>query len=344
MSDIEEADRLEGAPHPRDVFDLIGHAEAEQSVLNAWQNGRLPHALLIGGPEGIGKATFAYRIARFLLANTEPGLVKADTLAADPENPVSRQISAQSHPDLLVLHRVSPEEGKKAPGEIPADRVRKTVSFFGSTAARGGYRVCIVDSAEDLNRFGANSLLKILEEPPPRSLLMIVSHSPGRLLPTIRSRCRHVLLRALKTDEVEQAVRKLAADMEDLPVDQIKEAANVSNGSVRAALQLLLGEGLEVRSLTAGMLNQLPKLDSAALSSLSDKVQRERGLEVFAETVEDWLAAAATHPGENPARLARYAETWDKVRRAAVEAESFNLDRRPFVFQVFSMLAEAARH
>lgn len=344
MSEIEEADRLEGAPHPRDVFELTGHAEAENSVLAAWQNGRLPHALLIGGREGIGKATLAYRIARFLLANPEPGLIKADSLAVDPENPAAKQISARSHPDLLVLHRVSPEEGKKAPSEIPADMVRKTVSFFGSTAARGGYRICIVDSAEELNRFGANSLLKILEEPPPRSLLMIVSHSPGRLLPTIRSRCRRILLRPLKAEEVEHTVRKLARDMEELPADQAGEAAKVSNGSVRAALQLLLGEGLEVRSLTAGMLNQLPKLDGAALSSLSDKVQRERGLEVFAETVEDWLAAAATHPGENPARLARYAETWEKVRRAAVEAESFNLDWRPFVFQVFSMLAEAARH
>lgn len=344
MSDIEEADRLEGAPHPREVFDLTGHGEAESAVLTAWQNGRLPHALLIGGREGIGKATFAYRIARFLLANTEPGKLRADSLAVDPEHPAAKQISAQSHPDLLVLHRVSPEESKKAPSEIPAGMVRKTVSFFGSTAARGGYRICIVDSAEELNRFGANSLLKILEEPPPRSLLMIVSHSPGRLLPTIRSRCRRILLRPLKTEEVERTVRALAPRIEDLPLEQIYEAANVSNGSVRAALQLLLGDGLEVRSLTAGMLKQLPKLDGAALSSLSDKVQRERGLEVFAETVEDWLAAAATHMGDSPARLARYAETWEKVRRAAAEAESFNLDRRPFVFQVFSMLAEAARH
>ncbi len=344
MSDIEEADRLEGAPHPRDIHELIGHEDAESAILAAWENKRLPHALLIGGPEGIGKATFAYRIARFLLANTEPGNAKLKNLAVDHEHPVSRQISAMSHPDLLVLHRVSPEEGKKAPSEIPAGMVRKTVSFFGSTAARGGYRVCIVDSAEELNRFGANSLLKVLEEPPTNSVLIIVSHSPGRLLPTIRSRCRRILLRALNAGEVSKAVRNIADQIDELPRDQIEEAAKVSNGSVRHALQLLLGEGLEVRSLTAGLLNQLPKVDGVSLNSLSDKVQRERGLEVFAETVEDWLAAAATHSGENPARLARYAETWEKVRRAAVEAEAFNLDRRPFVFQVFSMLAEAARN
>jgi len=345
LSDIEEADRLEGVPHPREIFQLTGHAEAETAVLSGWQARRLPHALLIGGPEGIGKATLAYRIARFLLANTEPGAKALESLAVDPEHPVARQVMAMSHPDLLVLRRVSPEEGKKAPSEIPADMVRKTVSFFGSTAARGGYRICIVDSAEELNRFGANSLLKILEEPPPNSLLIIVSHSPGRLLPTIRSRCRRILLRPLDHAEVIEAVQNVADRIADLPRDQIGQAARASAGSVRRAIQLLLAEGLEVRSLTIEMLNKLPQVDGASLSTLSDKVQRERGLEVFSETVEDWLALAATDTaGGEAARLARYAETWEKVRRAAVEAEAFNLDRRPLVFQVFSMLAEAARN
>ncbi len=342
MSDIEEADRLEGTPHPREVFELVGHAEAENSVLAAWQSGRLPHALLIGGPEGIGKATLAYRIARFLLSAPDRN---ATTLAVDPEHQVSRQIVAQSHPDLLALRRVSPEEGKKAPSEIPADMVRKTVPFFGSTAARGGYRVCIVDSAEELNRFGANSLLKILEEPPPNSLLIIVSHSPGRLLPTIRSRCRRILLRPLEPAQIVQAIENIADRIPELPRADVAQASKAGSGSVRRAIQLLLAEGLEVRSLTIEMLNRLPQVDSGSLSSLSDKIQRERGLEVFSETVEDWLALSATDTeGSDGARLARYAETWEKVRRAAVEAEAFNLDRRPLVFQVFSMLAEAARN
>ena len=340
----EEGDRLAGAPHPRERFDLVGHGEAEAAVFAAWEKGRLPHAILIGGPEGIGKATLAYRIARFVLANPVAGAAAggATDLAVAPDHPASRQVRALSHPDLLVLRRVKAEEAKKLPSEISVDAVRRTVSFFGSTAALGGWRVCIIDSAEELNRNGANALLKVLEEPPARSLLLIVSHSPGRLLATVRSRCRRIVLRPLPAADVERALESLAADMPDLPRERFREAAGASGGSVRHALALLGGDGLEVRNLTSGLLSHLPAVDGERLHALCDRIQREQGLQVFAETVEDWLAAAA---GSNapPARLARLAETWEKVRRAAVEAEIYNLDRKPLVFQVFSMLAEATR-
>src|SRR5690606_24137462 len=144
-----EADRLEGVPHPRENKNLVGHADAQQQILSAWQGGRFPHALLIGGPEGIGKATLAYRIARFVLAG---GQGQELEIAAD--HPVSRQIDAQAHPDLLVLRRLWNEDTKKLRTEIRVEDVRRTVSFFGSTSAYGGYRVCIVDSADELNRAG----------------------------------------------------------------------------------------------------------------------------------------------------------------------------------------------
>ena len=341
MSEVEEADRLTGAPHPRETTTLYGHDEAQASLLAAWNGGRFPHALLIGGPEGIGKATLAYRVARFVLANG--GVGKATKLDVEPDHPVSRQIEALAHPDLLVLRRVWNEDTKKLRSEIRVEDVRRTVTFFGSTSAYGGYRVCIVDSADELNRAGANALLKVLEEPPAHSLLMIVSHSPGRLLPTIRSRCRRLNLRPLPTADVVHALEDIASKDPELPRDRIPEAASASGGSVRHALELLLGGNLEVRDLTAAMLARLPAVDGGDLHALGDRIRGNEELTIFAETVGDWLAAAATRTGEPAARLARFAEAWEKVRRAAIETEAYNLDRKPMVFQVFSDLAEATR-
>ena len=139
---IQEADRLEGAPHPREHGILVGHTEAEASMLRAWQSGRFPHAFLIGGPEGIGKATLAYRIARFVLAHPAPDKNPRQDLAIAEDHPVSRQVAALSHPDLLVLRRVLNDEGTKFRSDIRVDDVRRIVSFFGSTPAFGGYRVC----------------------------------------------------------------------------------------------------------------------------------------------------------------------------------------------------------
>src|SRR5262245_4553568 len=159
----------------------------------------MPHAWLIGGPRGIGKATLAYRMARFVFAHPDPASVavrNAQTLALPPDHPALRRVAAQGHSDLLALERVADEKGK-IPASIPVDLVRKTIGFFGSTAGEGGWRVCIVDSADELNPSGANAILKTLEEPPAKSLLLVVSHAPGRLLPTIRSRCRRLALRPL---------------------------------------------------------------------------------------------------------------------------------------------------
>jgi DNA polymerase-3 subunit delta' len=344
--EIEEADRFEDVPHPRETKRLYGHADAERAVLSAWAGGRLPHALLIGGPEGIGKATLAYRIARFVLARGAgtTSTLPIDNLDVAADHPARRQVEALAHPDLLILRRVWNDDTKKLRSEIRVEDVRRTISFFGSTSAYGGYRVCIVDSAEELNKSGANALLKVLEEPPSNSLLIIVSHSPGRLLPTIRSRCRRLMLRPLSVADVVSALEDIAATTPDFPRDRIEDAARASGGSVRHALQLLIGESLEVRNFTAGLLAQLPAIDGEGLHSLSDRIRGNEELAIFAETIGDWLAVAATRTSDPPARLARLAEAWEKVRSAAVESEAYNLDRKPMVFQVFSDLAEATRN
>jgi DNA polymerase-3 subunit delta' len=342
--EIAEGDRLAGAPHPREHGHLFGHAEAEAAVLQAWKAGRLPHALLIGGPEGIGKATLAYRIARFAFAHPEPTIGSSQRdLSVPADNPASRQVATLAHPDFLVLRRVAGPEREKLPSDISVDEIRRTVSFFGQTASFGGWRVCIVDSVDELNRFGTNALLKILEEPPPRSLLLLIAHAPGRVIPTIRSRCQVLRLKPLSVENVAAALNALAAMIPDLDRSRIAEAATGSGGSVRRALALLLGEGLEVRSLSTELLGALPKVDAGKLHQLGDRIQSEEGLGIFAEAVEDWLAAQATRAAEPLPRLARLAETWEKVRRAAVETDVFRLDRKPFVFQVFAMLADATR-
>ena len=339
---VPEADRLNGAPAPREQPRLVGHAEARSLVREAWDAGKLPHALLLGGPEGVGKATFAYQVARFVLSG---GNAPADSLDIDPAHPVFRQVAALAHPDLLVLRR-TPNDNGRLPTFIPAETVRRVRSFFGSTAALGGWRVCIVDTLDEVNAQGANALLKTLEEPPDRSLFLLVSHAPGRLLPTIRSRCRMVPLRALSSAEVESALGNLATSMPDLERERFGEAANASEGSVRAALTLLSGEGLAVRRSTTALLGTLPNIDQKALHALGDSLQGDRSnaLESFVSAVETWISDHATGRRHSPdLRLARLPEVWDKVRRAAIDADVYNLDRKTLVFRIFATLSEAVR-
>lgn len=340
ISDPVEGDRLLGAPHPRERFELVGHADAEQELLAAWNADRLPHAILLGGPQGIGKATLAYRLIRFVLSG---GDKSAKDLSLAPDHPTSRQVASLSHPDLLVLRRVKEEDKKAISQVIRVEDTRRITSFFGSTSAYGGWRVCIVDAVEEMNAASANAILKLLEEPPARSLFLLISHTPGRLLPTIRSRCRRMTMKPLSDGEVVQALASLSEVVPTLDPAQFTPAAEASQGSVGRALSLLLGgqDGLEVLHLTRDLLSRLPDVESASIAALGDKLRGDN-LGVFAEAVEDWLAEAATGEG-SAARLARFAEAWDKVRRATATAEIYNLDRKPLVFQVFTMLSEAAR-
>ncbi len=331
-------------PHPRETLSLYGHAEGEQAFLDAYRGGRMPHAWLIGGPRGIGKATLAYRMARFAFAHADQSAAEvrsATSLALPAEHPVARRIAAQGHPDLLALERVEDDKGK-LPMFIPVDMVRRTIGFFGSTAGEGGWRVCIVDSADELNAAGANALLKILEEPPAKALLLVVSHAPGRLLPTIRSRCRRLMLRPLAAEEVARA----AADAlgRDANEPEIKAAALACDGSVARALELIGGTALQVRDKVNTMLAALPAVDPRALHALGDALGRdESALAAFVDTVRDWLSARITVPGAEPARLNRMAEAWEKLNATARDVKDYNLERKPLVFNVFDWLAAATR-
>ena len=333
-----------GVPHPRETLSLHGHVDAEQAFLEAYRGGRTPHAWLLGGARGIGKATLAYRMARFAFAypdQSAPAVRKATSLALAPDHPVVRRVTAQGHPDLLALERVEDEKGK-IPMFIPVDLVRKTISFFGSTAGAGGWRVCIVDSADELNPSGANALLKILEEPPAKSLLLVVSHAPGRLLPTIRSRCRRLTLRPLAPEDVARATADALG--RDANESDIKTAALASDGSVARALDLIGGTALQVRERVNTMLAALPAVDPRELHALGDSLGRdESAFTAFVDTVRDWLSARVTVPGAEPARLARIADVWERVNASARDVRDYNLERKPLVFNVFGWLAAATR-
>jgi len=331
---------------PRETTALFGHEEAERTLLNSYKGGRIPHAWLIGGPPGIGKATLAFRLARFVLAYPDPRapeVQKATSLAVDPGHAVARRIAVQAQGDLLVLERSINEQTGKLYTVIRVDDVRRTVSFFGSTAGEGGWRIAIVDSIDDLQREGSNALLKVLEEPPQRSLLLLISHAPGRELPTIRSRCRRLLLRPLDSKDVTRAL----AEATNLEADnsELLQAAQAAEGSVGRALGLLDGAALALRQRVLNLLEQLPNLDPRALHALGEAIggTDPKTLETFMDLVNGWLAARLDEGRQGKAQMARVAETWAKVNRAAREAEAYNLERKPLVFSVFGALAEAAR-
>ncbi|WP_414470988.1 DNA polymerase III subunit delta' [Microvirga sp. M2] len=342
-----EPDQFDGAPHPRDQFAFFGHREGEGAFIEGLRSGRLHHAWLIGGPQGIGKATLAYRLARTALdprRGQDPAL---DSLDMPPDSGVARQVSALSHPNLSVLRRAPATDKKAASTTIPVDAVRKALNMFGSTAADGGYRVCIVDSAEDLTISSANALLKVIEEPPPRSLFLIVSHAPQRVLPTIRSRCRRLLLRPLDADQIKAAIRSLGEPWADMPGGLIEQALPFGEGSVRRTLELLDADKVAFIEQVTRHLDGLPRVDARQIHALAEALAKrdaDDSYELALETIERWISGKLREQaGIGPARLAPLVEVCEKMTRTAREIDVFNLDRRPFILTLFDDLAHAVR-
>ncbi|GEP05123.1 DNA polymerase III subunit delta' [Methylobacterium oxalidis] len=346
-ADDAEAGDLADVPRPRESATLVGHAAAEAAFAGAIASGRLHHAWLIGGPQGIGKATLAYRVARYLLANPDPDPAPPRSLAVDPAHPVARKVAALSHPNLVALRRHRLPGAKALPTKIGVDAARRALDLFGATAGNAGYRICIVDSAEDLNPNSANALLKMVEEPPPHSLFLIVSHAPGRLLPTIRSRCRALALRPLAEAEVTQVLSGLPAPFRAPEAASLARAAALSEGSVARAVAMLdpatAGLVTEVEALLAG----IERPDWRRILALAEKLagrDAEPLFEASLDTVYRFVSSELDRRrAEPPARLAALVEVCDKTARAAREAATYNLDRRPLVLSLFGDLAGAVR-
>ncbi len=341
----EETSDLAETPHPRATARLFGHAAAEAALLAAYRGGRVPHAFLILGPKGIGKATLAYRFARFVLAHPDPAsadVAAATSLGVDAGHPVARRVAAQAQGDLLVLERTLNDKGALRQ-QIAVDDVRRTVSFFGSTAGEGGWRIGIVDAVDELNRSSANALLKVLEEPPQRALLLLVCHSAARVSATLRSRCRVVTLRPLA--EAEVAAAAAAATGTAVDDAQVLAAAAAADGSVERALTLLDEDALALRRQALDLLNGLPKLDPNALHALGDALAGTdpAPLLTFVDTVNAWLSERLHRAGGELGRVARLAEASERINASADDVQIYNLERKPLVFSVFGLLAEATR-
>ncbi len=356
-----ESDRLEGFPHPRKTPDLVGHHAALAQVANAIASGRMHHAWLISGPMGIGKATLAYRMARTLLKYGVGVNVPAD-LAMAEDDQVSRWVQALSHPDLLLLRRQVDDKGK-IQNILSVAVARRAMDFFALSAGEGGWRVCIVDSVDDMNLSAANALLKILEEPPAKSVFLLISHSPGRLLPTIRSRCHKLILGPLGEADLTRVVLHHYPEMNR---DDLMLSAKLADGSPGRALAMIRDSGLDQFREMIRLLMALPKPDIAALHALGDRLSRVNegaNYDMMTEMLSAWLArmiragAAGALPEDRvageaalierlvaAAPLDQWTQVWENINSLLRRADSVNLSRKQVILSIFSRLAETAQH
>lgn len=342
--DIPEVDAIPGYPLPHEQNTLIGHGKTEKALLNAYRSQRLHHAWILGGPKGIGKATLAFRFAKFVIAHPErfgDKVALATDLSVAEDHPVTRQVKAGGHPNILHLRRPWDEKSKRFKADLPVDEVRRTVSFFGTTASARAWRICIVDAADDMNASSANALLKILEEPPERCLFLVLSHAPGRLLPTIRSRCRRLDMEPLSIHEISDGLRALAGNSVSAP-DDLTDLARTADGSLRSAISLLSGDGLEIARGLRQLAENASQLDLAAVHSLADLVSvrgQSDNWDNFQHVLESWLHEHMRKDVQNGVRNAyRHVELWEKTNRAIRESDALNLDRKQVVLDFFFAL------
>lgn len=336
-----DSDRIAGFAHPRETTALLGQDAVLARTARALRAGRPPSAWLITGPPGIGKATLAYRIARYLLAfgASDGG---PDDLSVPPDHPAARQVAAQSHPGLLILKRaINPKTGKLMT-VLSVDEIRRLADFFGMTSGAGGWRVAIVDTADDMNDNAANALLKMLEEPPPNAMLLLLSNMPGRLLPTIRSRCQRLELRQLDDATLEKA---LAQHLPEADTGERASLARLAGGSLGAALTLATGEGAALAKEADRLIDNARDPDLLALLTLGEKLFRMRdGLELFGnfltEALADRIRARAHHGADG---LDRWVALLGRIEQGFGRAAALNLEPRQTVLSTARDMSRVAR-
>ena len=338
-ADVEEPDRVDGQPHPREVYDLIGQDDALARAARSVRSGRPPHGLMLAGPAGIGKATLAYRIARYVLRYGASADGPAD-LSVPKNDLVSRRIEAQSHPGLLVLKRVVNEKTGRLMNVVRVDEIRRLGSFFGLTSAGGDWRVAIIDAADDMNDNAANALLKVLEEPPARSLLILITHAPGRQLPTIRSRCQRIDMKPLDDAVLTAALGK---KLPDASAEDRAALVRLAEGSLGLALQLAEEDGVEFAHQVEALIGARTP-DVKALLALAERVGRvQDGVKHFGDLLSRALsrrirARAAAGEGDD-----RSAALWEHVAQLYERALEVHMEPRQTVISSGLAIAAARR-
>jgi DNA polymerase-3 subunit delta' len=309
MSDLPQADRIAGLPHPCETEHLFGHDGACAQVLEAFNGDRMHHAWMLTGPKGIGKASLAYHIARFLLAAEPTGdnlfgtSPPATSLFVPADLQVARRIRAGSEPGLCVLRRPVDEKTGKLKTVIPVDTVRELRRFFSLSAGGNGRRVVIVDCIDEMNANAANALLKVLEEPPQNAVLLLVTHQPSRILPTIRSRCRTLACAPLSPEDLQRAFAQALPEQAFDP-----GLTALAAGSVGQAAELSLTHGTDTYGAIVSLCHGLPQLDRNALLKLANSTVRatDGKLEQLLDLLDLFLArlarAGVSAPGQEAAR------------------------------------------
>ncbi len=344
------------APPPAANPEFQGHPEALAALRQALASGRCPHGWLFHGRQGVGKATLAYRFARALLA---PEGAPDATLGLDPAHPVARQVAAGAHPDLEVLQ--PPERGAKEArqrAEIPVDLIRKATAAFHGTPALAGRRVLLVDGAELMNRNAANALLKPLEEPPPRAVLILVSHRPAQVLPTLRSRCAKLAFGGLPAPLLQQLLARYADGYDSATLAAV---TGLARGSIGTALALLEADWLSAYQSLLRHLADAPQ--AQGLQELAEQLGKRAGRGEFdqiagllQELFKRLLDVALDRPvlplfeaepallrqlaGRRP--LDRWAALWDKIGRLAATVDGLNLDHAQALLQILTLIATPA--
>lgn len=354
--------------HPRLTQSLIGHEAAERQFIEAVNSERIHHGWLISGQKGIGKATLAWRIAKFLHAQnpgkSDSGLfgdelppARYESLEIDPNSDIKSRIEAGGHGGICLIERGENEKTGKMRNDIVIDDVRGLIKFFSQTAAEDGWRVAIVDAADELNVNAANALLKVLEEPPEKAILLLVAHSPGKLLPTIKSRCRQLALQPLGHDSMRAVLAQRYPEMDTAELNAI---ALMAEGAPGRAVELISQGGSGLYRELASMLAPLPRMDMVGVHAFAGKlggVKADAEYRMFVQMFMGWLQRLIRQmvtgkpvddimPGESEqitrisalARVDQWLDLWEKVGHLTTRADAINLDRKQVIVSIFASM------